>query len=66
MKLLCIKCGEVETTLTPIEEGEPMQCPKCLDFTVEAIEDEPAKNVVKIFTGTTSLRDYSEHDINWE
>jgi hypothetical protein len=67
MTLLCAKCGPVEETLTPIEEGEPMQCPKCLDFTVESIEEligvdeeEPKKSTVRIFKGPTLLSDYED------
>lgn len=61
MRLLCTKDGIVDKTLTPIEDGEPMQCPICLDFTVEVVEDEPeVKTKVKIFNDkkSTSLKDY--------
>lgn len=60
MRLLCSKDGIVDKTLTPIEDGEPMQCPICLDFTVEIIEDEPKQPKVKIFNAkkTTSLKDF--------
>ena len=60
MRLLCPKDGIVDKTLTPIEDGEPMQCPICLDFTVETIEDEPEKLKVKIFNSktATTLKDY--------
>jgi hypothetical protein len=57
MKLFCTKCGPVEETLTPIEDGEPMQCKNCLDFTVEVLEEEPT-NKVRVFKGAVTLEDY--------
>ena len=65
-----MKCGPVDNTLTSIEDGEPMQCPKCLDFTVEAIDeliglDEevvPPKKTVRIFNGPTTLKDFEAHN----
>lgn len=59
-KLFCPKCGIVDKTLTPIEDGEPMQCPGCLDFTVETIEDEveTKSKKVRVFKGSVQLEDY--------
>lgn len=45
--LLCTKCGPVDKTLSSIDEGEPMQCASCLDFTVELIEEAPLKEYEK-------------------
>lgn len=58
MRLFCPKDGIVDKTLTPIEDGEPMQCPACLDFTVETIEDEPETKKIKVFKGPSLLSDY--------
>ena len=59
--LFCTKCGPVDSTLTSLEEGEPMQCHKCMDFTVEIVEDEKPKATLKIFKGKTTLKEYENN-----